>query len=469
VTWGYTVLQDYSASFVAASHGNFSVVACKRFHWRLEIQALRQFRRGQGPLHRKGRSKRCRSQGRTARLSLAMSQIGSKTFVLLGSAFRSPKWREGIVCSSEAVCHVAVRLQAAETEEASEQEGNGLDSVQELLHLYCAMGLEHASDLQLSLVGRCKDVSVAAALVRAAMHCLDAKFHSSGMRFLTGEESTDAQTEAAFKASLQEVGASVSMFRPPLSRAPIPSEYTNSILSEPRNAVHKVAFLTSAAKALGMADRFSAVIGSLRCYAPPSTSTQLVAAVDRSPEPAVQYPSCVRWFCRSKPAQIAIPDVKGVVLLGSLAHAIDEEWLRWRGVSHIVCCLGKFAGRSVVHEAWSLAEHSRKQGIEYLEWNPSNRQDWEAVSSYCACLHEVLGSKGSVVLFHCVNGKDRSPMAVFAYMRLRLGMAKDVALQLLEARRSTDEKPLFDVYANHDLPYLTTALEQESEWGMLSL
>ena len=46
-------------------------------------------------------------------------------------------------------------------------------------------------------------------------------------------------------------------------------------------------------------------------------------------------------------------------------------------------------------------------------------------------------------------------------------MAKDVALQLLEARRSTDEKPLFDVYANHDLPYLTTALEQESEWGML--
>ena len=50
-----------------------------------------------------------------------MIQIGSKTFVLLGSAFKSPLWREGIVCSSEAICHVVVRLQVPEAEEAAEQ------------------------------------------------------------------------------------------------------------------------------------------------------------------------------------------------------------------------------------------------------------------------------------------------------------------------------------------------------------
>ena len=344
------------------------------------------------------------------------------------------------------------------------QEGSGHDSVEELLHLYCAMGLPHASDLQLSLVGRCKDVSVAAALVRASMVFLQEKFHSCGMRFCTGRESVDTETEASFRLFLQELGADVTTSRPALSTTPIPCEYTEAVISDPSDAEPKVAFLEYAAEALGMAEEFSAVIGSLRCRAPARRSDQAEAVVGAPQEPAVQYPEVVRGHCRTAPAPIAIPDVRGVVLLSSLAHAIDEAWLRWRGVTHIVCCLGKFAARSVC-EAWSLAMAHRSPDILYLEWNPSNPRDWERVASYCAAIHQIVNSRHSVVLFHCINGKDRSPMAIFAYMRLWLRMTAEDALQLLEARRSTQDRPLFNLYANYALPQLSRELERAADWG----
>ena len=68
------------------------------------------------------------------------------------------------------------------------QEGNEHNAVKELLHLYCAMGLPHASRLQLSLVGRCKDTSVAAALVKASMEFLNTEFHETGIRLGSGCE-----------------------------------------------------------------------------------------------------------------------------------------------------------------------------------------------------------------------------------------------------------------------------------------
>ena len=183
-------------------------------------------------------------------------------------------------------------------------------------------------------------------------------------------------------------------------------------------------------------------------------------------EPAVVYPEQVRWYCRTAPATIAVPEVKGVVLLSSLAHAIDENWLRWRGVTHIVCCLGKYAGREVA-PPWSQAMQHRLPEILYLEWNPSNERDWQRAASYCAAIHQEVDCRGTVMLFHCLNGKDRSPMAIFAYLRLWLQMTHTDALQLLDARHSTTGKRLFDVYANFALKWLKKELERKSEWGHL--
>ena len=71
------------------------------------------------------------------------------------------------------------------------------------------------------------------------------------------------------------------------------------------------------------------------------------------------------------------------------------------------------------------------------------------------------------MFFHCLNGKDRSPMAIFAYLRLWLQMKHTDALQLLDARHSTASNRLFDMYANFALKWLKKELERKSEWGHL--
>ena len=274
------------------------------------------------------------------------------------------------------------------------------------------------------------------------------------------------ETKAEFLLVLGELGGTVTTSRPTLASKPLPRAITQRVISEPSNPEPTLLCLEYLAVELGLATEFTNVVDSLRCSPLASSSDEPDAVMAEALEPAVVYPEQVRWYCRTAPATIAVPEVKGVVLLSSLAHAIDEDWLRWRGVTHIVCCLGKYAGREVA-PPWSQAMQHRLPEILYLEWNPSNERDWQRAASYCAAIHQEVDCRGTVMLFHCLNGKDRSPMAIFAYLRLWLQMTHKDALQLLDARHSTTGKRLFDVYANFALKWLKKELERKSEWGHL--
>ncbi len=154
-----------------------------------------------------------------------------------------------------------------------------------------------------------------------------------------------------------------------------------------------------------------------------------------------------------------------VVLLTSLAHAIAGDWLRWRGVTHIVCCLGKFDQKNEVCDVWRQAMISRIPEVQYLNWNPSFSDDWKRVCHVFQDIHEAVTSRKNVILFHCINGKDRSPMCLFAYMRLHLNMSAEEGQKALQARVDVNGKPLFDVLDNYALPTLAKELKRLGEFG----
>ena len=108
----------------------------------------------------------------------------------------------------------------------------------------------------------------------------------------------------------------------------------------------------------------------------------------------------------------------GKLYIGSLSAAVSEHWLRWAGVTHVVCVLGKFGGGGTCTCEWNAAREHRCNRISYLDWPinlVSQRAYWREVF---ALLSDALGTSGSAVLVHCRNGKDRSCFLVYASLRM---------------------------------------------------
>ena len=97
-------------------------------------------------------------------------------------------------------------------------------------------------------------------------------------------------------------------------------------------------------------------------------------------EPSIEYKFEVRNAC-VPPALIASDTKKwnGRLYIGSLSAAISKPWLRWAGVTHIVCVLGKYAGSNNLAPEWVVAHQKRFSGISYLDWAinaPAQRVYW---------------------------------------------------------------------------------------------
>ena len=163
-------------------------------------------------------------------------------------------------------------------------------------------------------------------------------------------------------------------------------------------------------------------------------------------EPSIEYQFEGRHAC-VPPALIASETGKwtGRLYIGSLSAAISESWLRWAGVTHVVCVLGKYAGSNTVAVEWSVAHQQRYGGISYLDWAinaPAQRLNWREAFSL---LSDALDSAANVVLVHCRNGKDRSCFAVYAFLRLVHEMDHTDALRHVYQRVDQKGYPLFDI------------------------
>ena len=131
--------------------------------------------------------------------------------------------------------------------------------------------------------------------------------------------------------------------------------------------------------------------------------------------------------------------------MGSVSAVISEPWLRWAGITHVVCNLGKYRrGRQIATE-WTIAHDTRFSHISYLDW----AINWESQHVYWRevffLIADALEDPNNAVLVHCLNGKDRSCFVVYAFLRLKYEMDHVAALQCVYQRQDRNGLPLFDI------------------------
>jgi hypothetical protein len=177
------------------------------------------------------------------------------------------------------------------------------------------------------------------------------------------------------------------------------------------------------------------------------------AASSPEAEPVVAY----AWeaaLCCTPPAEVALPtEFPGSLIWGGLSHALHADWLRWRRVTHVVCCLGS-RGRDGPNPDYVRAQEARSQssGIVYYDWCVNNHWDRVRFLSLFAYLTDVLRQEDCCVFVHCRSGRDRSAFTVYSLLRVSLGMDDATSRAVVAQRRDTHSRPLANLDQGHEGP-----------------
>ncbi len=165
------------------------------------------------------------------------------------------------------------------------------------------------------------------------------------------------------------------------------------------------------------------------------------------------------WRAKVPPTEIqGIPKVAGKLFLSGLDHAVSDAWLRWSGITTVVCCLGMKGAGGIPLPEWDAA-HRITWPVRRMDWNPNNSRDQCQFIEVFAAWAVVLANPLTKMLVHCKSGKDRSPFAVYAFMRLSAGMTNTDAMYALAARVDVHGQQLCDIEHNHSWRWLSEALD----------
>jgi len=173
------------------------------------------------------------------------------------------------------------------------------------------------------------------------------------------------------------------------------------------------------------------------------------AAVAVLAEPVVQYVHASQ-LCRTRPAVVGRDHIwwEGCLLFGTLDHALCVDWLRWRGVTMVVCVLGQTVTEGTlrgVHPDYAAAKAARTASIKYLDWSvsyPPAQQNYERAFR---SIQSELAKREGCVYVHCKHGKDRSAFAVYALLRLAYEVDDDTARSALQDRRDSSGRCLVNI------------------------
>ena len=116
---------------------------------------------------------------------------------------------------------------------------------------------------------------------------------------------------------------------------------------------------------------------------------------------------------------------------------------QWADITHVVNVLGKYQGNEGICDDWKTAQKYRWKGTKYLDWpvnHPSKRNLWREVF---ATIADALETSSTRMLVHSVNGKDRSPFTIYAFLRLFYTLAHKDAMSIAQQRLGRDGHPLF--------------------------
>ena len=81
------------------------------------------------------------------------------------------------------------------------------------------------------------------------------------------------------------------------------------------------------------------------------------------------------------------------------------------------------------------------------------------------CMQSALQSESTRMLVHCVNGKDRSPLAVYAFLCMYHKHTSTTAINALSARKDRHGQPLFQLSMQRTemLEWVEKGLSEELE------
>ena len=135
---------------------------------------------------------------------------------------------------------------------------------------------------------------------------------------------------------------------------------------------------------------------------------------------------------------------------GGLSPVLNREWLRWRRVTHAICCLGAFDGDGEETQAWRVAQNARAGtgNIQYQNWCVNRTVDQRRYLQLFTHLRQTLGKVDSCVYVHCRSGKDRSALTIYAFLRGSLGYDDDSARRALATRVDRFGQPAANVDYN---------------------
>jgi len=157
-------------------------------------------------------------------------------------------------------------------------------------------------------------------------------------------------------------------------------------------------------------------------------------------EPEVVYIH-ERWNCRVPPGEVELPGkILGKFFWGGLSPVLNESWLRWKRVTHVLNCLGATNG-DVPNRHYTLAMNARVAGIKYFNWCINSE---ECRTNYLLTFSKLalcLSTQGTCLYVHCKSGRDRSVMTVIALLRSQFSVSDEKACTIVNSRLGVDKWP----------------------------
>ena len=347
-------------------------------------------------------------------------------------------------CTSvrKAYCVVVERAEAgSHSEGGASSDAPPVFESHELMHLNVCMGLEKQFRSQITLLARMSSHELSVCLLKCLCGTLGVHYRPELCTCLIPAEAKKNGTPEFIRTQWENMIALCSIPQSnkrvyELSNTTIPTSWEDVV------ECLQTCLGNELDEAIDIVSRHSSLSQPLM-----SISEEDGLENDHSgPEPPLDYVYEKAWFAKTPPA-LLYPENniwRGRLFLGSISAALSKPWLRWAGVTHCICALGKYDKNGLVAKEYEVSQQSHFPGVLYYMW-PINfseaRLQFQAVFN---AMYKVLQSPGGCLLVHCRNGKDRSAFLIYAYLRFMHNYGHASALHILSVRRSVQGHPLFE-------------------------
>lgn len=275
-----------------------------------------------------------------------------------------------------------------------------------LLHMHSCMGLEHAHEVQQVILARCTHHFVAAAVVRAASHLVGFNYREELVHFYIADTNSRGAVEANWHNIMENA-------RTERVIETLPSDPRCRLSHGERELLRECEGMVATSKTAPVA-----------CQVCPAGNDKVE----------------INWLYAQGFARSPAAEILPSCFAGTLDHALSRQWLDDKSITHVLCLLGK----DQLHFAQTL----RFKGIRYLDWaiDYVSQISSKLVEVYQS-MRKVLANKDHTLLVHDMNGRTRTALAIFGYLRFN-GYEESDAIRQLDSRKGPHGEQIMHVFGS---------------------